>query len=285
MKSLSILILLGTLTALVIGGLFAVTPAMAESSPEDITNQAFVEAPAAAEVAIENAPVAPTTGGQAIPLELAETSEDPGLVLSSTFSMEFEKDAAPVAAEEASDMAVAAPANDSPAAPAAANNLESFISSVQNGNGSQIVGIYSQGNMAFEVGGQPSGNAGYVTSSASEVTRFGLASQYGSKGFLAHNYLAGASFFNLSSGDIITLVYGDGSTQNYQIQTVRRFQALQPNSTQSNFVDLDNGGNLSASDLFHQIYNSDNPVVLQTCIANDGISTWGRLFVIAVPVS
>ena len=285
MKSLSILILLGTLTALVIGGLFAVTPAMAESSQEDITNQAFVEAPAAAEVAIENAPVAPTTGGEAIPLELAEGNEDPGLVLSSTFSMEFEKDAAPVAAEQASDVAIAAPANDSPAAPAAANNLESFISSVQNGNGSQIVGIYSQGNMAFEVGGQPSGNAGYVTSNSSEVTRFGLASQYGSKGFLAHNYLAGASFFNLSSGDIITLVYGDGSTQNYQIQTVRRFQALQPNSTQSSFVDLDNGGNLSASDLFYQIYNSDNPVVLQTCIENDGISTWGRLFVIAVPVS
>lgn len=285
MKSLSILILLGTLTALVIGGLFAVTPAMAESSQEDITNQAFVEAPAAAEVAIENAPVAPTTGGEAIPLELAEGNEDPGLVLSSTFSMEFEKDAALVAAEQASDVAIAAPANDSPAAPAAANNLESFISSVQNGNGSQIVGIYSQGNMAFEVGGQPSGNAGYVTSNSSEVTRFGLASQYGSKGFLAHNYLAGASFFNLSSGDIITLVYGDGSTQNYQIQTVRRFQALQPNSTQSSFVDLDNGGNLSASDLFYQIYNSDNPVVLQTCIENDGISTWGRLFVIAVPVS
>ena len=285
MKSLSILILLGTLTALVIGGLFAVTPAMAESSQEEITNQAFVEAPAAAEVAIENAPVAPTTGGEAIPLELAEGNEDPGLVLSSTFSMEFEKDAALVAAEQASDVAIAAPANDSPAAPAAANNLESFISSVQNGNGSQIVGIYSQGNMAFEVGGQPSGNAGYVTSNSSEVTRFGLASQYGSKGFLAHNYLAGASFFNLSSGDIITLVYGDGSTQNYQIQTVRRFQALQPNSTQSSFVDLDNGGNLSASDLFYQIYNSDNPVVLQTCIENDGISTWGRLFVIAVPVS
>lgn len=279
MKSLSILILLGTLTALVIGGLFAVTPALAESSSEDIINQAFVEAEAAA----NEAPVAPTTGGQAIPLELAETAEEPGLVLSSTFATDFEKDTSALAIEQGADVAVAA--GEAQAAPVAANNLESFISSVQNGNSSQIVGIYSEGNMAFQVGGQPSGNAGYVTSNSSEVTRFGLASQYGSKGFLAHNYLAGASFFNLQSGDVITLVYGDGSTQDFRIQAVRRFQALQPNSTQSNFVDLANGDNLSASELFYDIYNNDNPVVLQTCIENDGISTWGRLFVIAVPIS
>jgi hypothetical protein len=280
MKPLSILILLGTLTALVIGGLFAVTPALADNSPKDITNQAFVEAPAAAEAVVENAPVAPTTG-QVIPLELAETNtEEPGLVLGSAFSTEFGKDSAALEIQQA-----AAPAGETQAAPIAANNLESFIGSVQNGDSGQIVGIYSEGTLAFQVSGQPSGNAGYVSNGASEVTRFGLASQYGSKGFLAHNYLAGANFFDLNNGDIITLVYGDGSTQDYRIQVIRSFQALQPNSTQSNFVDLDNGGNLSASELFYQIYNSDNPVVLQTCIANEGISTWGRLFVIAVPVS
>lgn len=270
MKPLSILSLLSILTTLVIGDLFAVTPALADNSPEDITNQAFVEAPAAAEAASEDSPVALTTG-EVIPLELAETNEESGLVLSSTFSMELEKDSAALDIQQA--------------VPIAANSLESFISSVENGNSGQIVGIYSEGTLAFQVSGQPSGNAGYVTSNASEVTRFGLASQYGSKGFLAHNYLAGANFFKLSNGDIITLVYGDGSTQDYRIQAVRSFQALQPNSPQSNFVDLNNGGNLSASDLFYDIYNSDNPVVLQTCIANEGISTWGRLFVIAVPVS
>jgi len=285
MKPLSILILLGTLTALVIGGLFAVTPALAENSSEDITNQAFVEAPAAAEVVVESAFVAPATGGEVIPLELAETNtEEPGQVLGSAFSTEFGKDTAALEVQQAAAQAAAASAGGTQAAPVAAN-LESFISSVQNGDSGQIVGIYSEGTMAFQVSGQPSGNAGYVSNNASEVTSFGLASQYGSKGFLAHNYLAGANFFDLNNGDTITLVYGDGSTQDYRIQVIRSFQALQPNSTQSNFVDLDNGGNLSASELFYQIYNSDNPVVLQTCIANEGISTWGRLFVIAVPVS
>jgi hypothetical protein len=50
-------------------------------------------------------------------------------------------------------------------------------------------------------------------------------------------------------------------------------------------VDLDADQQLSASDLFYMMYNSDNSVVLQTCIANEGISSWGRLFVIAVPLS
>lgn len=285
MKSLSLLILLGTITALVIGGLFVVTPAMAESSTEIVVNQALVEAPSAAEAVVElEAPVAPTTG-EVVALEAATvaTSEDPGDVLGSVFSVSFEKDTASAPVEQA-----VAETNNLAVAEISAqntNSLSSFAASLQNGNGSEIVGIYAENVLAVEVGGQPSGNAGYVTSNSNEVTRFGLAFDYGSKGFLAHNTLAGANFANLSNGQIITLVYGDGSTQNYQVQSVRRFQALSPNSTQSNFVDLDNGDNLSASDLFYQIYNNDNPVVFQTCIANEGISTWGRLFVIAVPVS
>jgi hypothetical protein len=112
-----------------------------------------------------------------------------------------------------------------------------------------------------------------------------MAADYGSTAFLAHNYLAGANFFQVSEGQVITLVYGDGSTADFVVQSIRRFQALSPNSTQSTFVDLENNQKLSAADLFYSMYNSDNPVVLQTCIANEGESSWGRLFVIAVPVS
>lgn len=291
MKSLSILILLSTITALVIGGLFVVTPAMAEPSSEDTINQALLEAPAAAEAVAEaEAPIA-ATGGEIIPLEAATvaTSEDPGAVLGSVFAVSFEKDTASAPAEQAAtetEIQSSAQADQSQQAAAESSlSLASFAAGLENGNSNEIVGIYAEDVLAFEVGGQPSGNPGYVTSNANQVTRFGLAFDYGSKGFLAHNYLAGARFSGLSSGQIITLVYGDGSTQQYQVQQVRRFQALSPNSTQSEFVDLDNGQHLGASDLFYQIYNSNNPVVLQTCIANDGISTWGRLFVIAVPVS
>ena len=291
MKSLSILILLGTTAALILSALFAVTPALAETNPEALQNQALVSA-SVQESAVESAPFTPTTGTEAIPLEIVESNEarDPGLVLSSAFVADIQKDTetAPAAQEAEAEVEIPAQQASSEAlveAPqVAADSLESFTNSVADGSG-QIVGIYAEGVLAYEVGGQPSGSPGYITGNADEVTRFGLASDHGSQGFLAHNYLAGDSFHSLSHGQIITLVYGDGRTEDYQIQKIRSFQALQPNSTQSEFVDLDNGGsNLSASELFYQMYNSDNPVVLQTCIAHDGVSTWGRLFVIATPL-
>jgi len=139
--------------------------------------------------------------------------------------------------------------------------------------------------LAYSVVRQPSGNAAFVSENAGEVTQFALAAEYGSQAFLAHNYLAGASFFALSEGEIITVVYGDGSSQQYRIENIKRYQALSPDSTQSSFVDLETGKQLSASNLFRNTYNSDNTVVLQTCIAQDGISTWGRLFITAVPLS
>ena len=52
--------------------------------------------------------------------------------------------------------------------------------------------------------------------------------------------LAGSHFFNLSSGSVIALVYGDGSTQYYQVSAVMEFQALSPYSPYSNFMNLAN---------------------------------------------
>jgi hypothetical protein len=287
MKSLSILILLGTITALVVGGIFAVSPVLA-STPE-------VEVSAAQ-------PLAPVTGAVEAEAELAqlpapaaiaETAIDPGTVLANTFSVSIQKDTAGALAVQEAEAAVAAEAQVEAAAAAVADQAaapvyaskESFISSVSNGNASQITGIYVEGALAYAVGNQPSGNGAYVTETPGEVTKFGLAAEYGTQAFLAHNYLAGSAFLTLSEGQIITLVYGDGSTADFVIQDVQRFQALSPDSTQSAFVNLADGKQLSASTLFHKMYNSDNSVVLQTCIANEGISTWGRLFIIAVPLS
>jgi hypothetical protein len=285
MKSLSILILLGTITALVVGGIFAVTPVLA-STPE--------EASAAQ-------PLAPVTGAVAAEAELAqlpapaaiaENAVDPGTVLANTFSVSIQKDTAGALAQQEAEAAVAAEAQVAEAALAVAEaaapvvaSKESFISSVSNGKASQITGIFVEGTLAYSVGNQPGGNGAFVTEAGNEVTKFGLAAEYGTQAFLAHNYLAGGAFFQLSEGQIITLIYGDGSTADFVIESIQRFQALSPDSTQSSFVNLADGKQLSASTLFHKMYNSDNSVVLQTCIANEGISTWGRLFVIAVPLS
>ncbi|MDA1329793.1 MAG: hypothetical protein DWG76_00660 [Chloroflexi bacterium] len=316
MKSLSILTLLATVSAIIMGALFAVTPVLAEAS---------VDAPA--QNPINNTvsatdPVAPTTGQQA-ELETetlvtvdetasegvevvaaaqddlsqapqTDAGQDVGEALSSAFTVSFEKEASPdqaVAAEASQELTSAQADSNSGSEPVQAvvaaqtiDALESFIQSVTNGKSNQVRGIYVDDVLAFAVGSQPSSNPGYITGNANEVTQFGMAADYGSLGLLAHNYLAGSDFFSLSNGQTIKLVYGDGSTASYRISSIHRYQALQPNSTQSTFVDLESGETLSATTLFHNMYNSNNPLVLQTCIANEGISTWGRVFIVAVPL-
>jgi len=163
--------------------------------------------------------------------------------------------------------------------------LSTFSASVQNSNAYQITGVYVPGLMAVPVVQQPSGQAGYVSTAAETLTQFAAASKYGTTGLLAHNYLAGAYFSNLSQGSVITLVYGDGSTQYYSVTTVLEFQALSPNSPYSQFVNLAQPGvTLSSTDLFYQTYGLGNVLVLQTCIADGNESSWGRLFVIAEPI-
>jgi phage tail protein X len=42
---------------------------------------------------------------------------------------------------------------------------------------------------------------------------------------------------------------------------------------------------LTATDLFNHVYATGDRLVLQTCIANHGQASWGRLFIIAQPVT
>jgi hypothetical protein len=282
MKSLSILILFGTVTALIIGGIFGVTPVFAESQPkgqpQELNNNST------------RAVVAPVTGNPMVsdPIVVASPPdlEDPGTLLESALSIGVTKDWAAQEALQAAEAGQGSAVAEAMQAwePQAAAGLDSFISSVSNGKASQVTGLYAEDILAYSVRRQPDGNMGYVSDATDEVTQFGLAAQYGTQAFLAHNYLAGASFSELTVGQYITLVYGDGSTADFRVDAIRRYQALSPDSTQSRFVDLKSGEELSASDLFYAIYNSESAVVLQTCIASEGISTWGRLFVQASPV-
>jgi hypothetical protein len=163
-------------------------------------------------------------------------------------------------------------------------SLNSFVESVQNSNPSQITGIYVQNVMAFPVVQQPSSQAGYVSTQNSIVTQFGLASDYGSIGILAHNYLAGAQFFNIMNGSIISLVYGNGHVEYYKVTIVKQYQALSPNSVYSQFINLAQPDvTLSSTDLFYQTYGLGNVLVLQTCILANNDPSWGRLFIIAEP--
>lgn len=167
----------------------------------------------------------------------------------------------------------------------ATSTLNSFVANVKNGESGQVVGVYVPDVLALRVTQQPSNNLAYVSASAGNATQFRLAANYGTIGLLAHNYLSGALFFNLSVGQEVDIVYGNGAISRYVILTLRHFQALRPTDPASNFVDVDSnlGTQISNSDLFYQIYTG-NRVVFQTCINAHGNTSWGRLFVIATPI-
>jgi len=162
-------------------------------------------------------------------------------------------------------------------------NFTEFSQSVQNGKADLLRGVYVSNVLALPVVQQPSGNAGYVSGNDGEATQFGMASQFGNVGLLAHNHLAGKLFSNISVGQEVRLVYGDGKTETFVVTEILRYQALQPSSPFSSFRNLDKDETLSAEQMFKRVYFGDHHITFQTCIESNGALSWGRLFVIAVP--
>jgi len=162
-------------------------------------------------------------------------------------------------------------------------DFQDFSKAVQNSQAGVLRGIYVPETLAFPVVQQPAGNAGYVSFNDGEITQFGMVSQFGNVGLLAHNHLSGKSFSQLAVGQEVRLVYGDGKTEYFVITEVLRYQALQPTSPYSSFRNLAKDETLTAEQMFKRVYFGDRHVTFQTCIEANGDLSWGRLFVIAVP--
>jgi len=163
-------------------------------------------------------------------------------------------------------------------------NFSDFSKTVQNGDVSVLRGVYVPDVLALPIVQQPAGNAGYVSTDDGKLTQFGMASQFGNIGLLAHNHLSGKSFSQLVVGQEVRLVYGNGKVENFVITEVLQYQALQPTSPYSSFRNLNKKDEtLTAEQMFKRVYFGNRHVTFQTCIAKDGSSSWGRLFVIAVP--
>ena len=167
----------------------------------------------------------------------------------------------------------------------ASKALNEFVSSVADGQSEVIRGLFVDEKIAFQVIQQPAGQLAYVSSAEDVITEFAMARSRGVVGMLAHNYLAGKFFSDIQMDDIIQVVYGDGQIQKYHVVDIQRYQALQPNSTNSEFIDLDTTQRLTATQLFNKVYTGDHHVTLQTCIQVGEVDTWGRLFIIAEPIS
>jgi hypothetical protein len=164
--------------------------------------------------------------------------------------------------------------------------FDEFVNAIKNGDKKKVVGIYVDRKLALRVVYQPPSDAVFVSTIDGVATYFLLPYTVAKNhGFLAHNYLAGALFFDLKPGDAVTVIWGDGSYDDFEVVEIREFQALSPRSPRSDFIDLSTGEKLNATNLFIEIYKGDFHIALQTCIARNNDDSWGRHFVLAPPIN
>lgn len=158
-------------------------------------------------------------------------------------------------------------------------SFEDFIATLKVSDSSQLVGVYVYDILALKVVQQASTYS--VSTKLGSATQFGLAAKYGSIGLLAHNYLSGSSFINLETGTEIYLFFGDGSIKKYKVDTIKKYQSLNPADVFSDFINLAKpDATISSDTVINETYGAGD-LVLQTCIARNGILDWGRLFIIA----
>jgi hypothetical protein len=190
------------------------------------------------------------------------------------------------AVEEPATVQLVTPAvePEQPQAPAS-SELEAFAAGVVDGRAGVLRGVYVPGVLALRVVQQPASVPFSVNLTPGIATQFSAASAYGVTGLLADNVASGVLFYNLAPGQTVSLIYGDGAIRRYTVSGLYSYQALSPTDPYSNFVDLGTGAQLSAMDLFNQMYTGGDKVTFQTCLARDGVMSWGRLFVIATPAS
>jgi hypothetical protein len=261
---------------------------VAETLPEPIINPVFVS-PAGELMAAEMQAVSsPAPVLEAVEKEAAKPEPVQAKAVAPLAAEKTE--AAPAAAMETENQA-AMPINvtrgtQAESVASSVSALDTFASKVVNGNAGQVVGVHVPERFSLRVAQQPANDPAYVQAQAGTLTQFALASNYGSLGLLAHNNLGGAKFSSLAAGMEVDVVLGDGSVRRYSISQVRHFQALSPRDPYSQFIDVDNNnGQLSSTDLFMQMYaGGGDRLVFQTCISANGDESWGRLFVIAVPM-
>lgn len=158
-----------------------------------------------------------------------------------------------------------------------------FAETIYNGKADEVSGVYVEKLIALPVIQQPLNDVTFVADLMGTVTQFQSAADHGVIGLLAHNYLSGALFYQLTNGQEVRIVFGDGSYQVYKVKGSYEFQKLEPSNLHSDLVDLSSDRLMTADQVFNQFYNGGPHVTFQTCLEKYGISNWGLTFIVAVP--
>jgi hypothetical protein len=168
--------------------------------------------------------------------------------------------------------------------PAEGIDFDHFVRELTAGQKGEIRGVYAPGVLALPVVPQPRGNYAYVTQRDHQVTLFQSAEKYGVIGLLAHNYLAGGLFFQLAAGQEVSILYGDGMRQRFQVSEISRFRKLNPRSITSDLIDLDSRQPWGCVEAFDRFYTGEPHVTFQTCISEQGNPYFGLIFIVAARV-
>lgn len=163
-------------------------------------------------------------------------------------------------------------------------NLSEFIAQVKNHQRGIVRGVYVPGMFALPVVQQPKDNYSFVSPTKDKVTQFRSANYFDVIGLLAHNYLSGSLFNQLTIGKMVIIVMGDGSIRRYITSESDRFQRLQKSTTSDEFIDVITRESYSTIQIFNRYYRGKHHLTFQTCLEKDGDLDWGLLFVLALPV-
>jgi hypothetical protein len=163
-------------------------------------------------------------------------------------------------------------------------SFSEFYASVVDGRVNAVVGVYVPGILALKVVQQPADDPGSVIQQDGVATQFRSAAQFNVIGLLAHNNLAGSAFSSLKIGQIVRIIYGNGWVDDFVVNWLASYQALQPDRQDGNYVDLSSRETYSAREIFSKFYTGNIHVTFQTCILNSGNASWGRLFITAFPL-
>lgn len=159
-----------------------------------------------------------------------------------------------------------------------------FRNKVTNGEASRIMFFFVPDIGGFYVLQQPSSQDGIVSPVEGVLTQFRRPASQGVIGLMAHNYSAGKWFSRFSVGDEFFIIYGDGRVEAFQYKEAIRYRAINGKNVLSDFVDLSNGERESVDQVYERVYSGKPHLTLQTCIQEKDDLTWGRLFIVAVPI-
>lgn len=164
-------------------------------------------------------------------------------------------------------------------------SLEEFIREVKREDFDGVTGLHAAGLFALRVSQQPKDKPYYV-GSGERLTQYQLV-QNGVIGLLTHSYEAGDEIKRLTPGKKIIIIYGNGITKEFIVDTISTLEALDPYSLSSDFKDQ-SGDILKAGEVFDRKFtkkfdgpNKKNKVVMQTCIEDQNGVPIGRYFVTA----